>query len=88
MTPQPLKSPSKGIPKIFKITHGQHKGATVPTEDEALSLLTPEDLAQGGYVWDSDTLAPEDGEIIWGQKPTIDGSTTAALHANINRARH
>lgn len=71
---------------MFKITHGQNKGQKTATEDEALVLLTPEYLAQGGYVWDSNAPAPEDGEIVWGQTPTVDGSTTACLHHNIERS--
>jgi hypothetical protein len=56
---------------MFRITHGQHAGKTCHTEDEALSMLTPEDLALGGYVHYGSTAFLEGGEY---QPPTISGA--------------
>lgn len=53
---------------MFQITYGQHKGRQVGSEEEALALLTPDDLAQGGYTWVGNGAAPESGEY---QPPTI-----------------
>ncbi len=78
---------------MFLITHGKHKGQTTKTEDAAIALLSPEDLAQGGYVHYGSKAYLEGGE--W-QPPTInpiypstgaiDGSSTVALMGNIHRA--
>jgi hypothetical protein len=76
---------------MFKITHGQNAGQTVSSEDDALALLGPEDLAQGGYVWAGNGAAPESGEF---QFPTISpvGFGTSAVNPDgfasmVNRVR-
>ena len=64
----PLSSQGK---KMFKITHGKNKGEKACTEDEALALLTTEDLAQGGYVHIGSKAFLEGGQY---QEPTISGA--------------
>jgi len=56
---------------MFEVTNGKNKGAKVCTEDEALSLLTPEDLAQGGYIHVGSKAFLEGGQY---QEPTISGA--------------
>lgn len=71
---------------MFLITDGPNQGSVVQTEDQACDLVSA-NIPAFGYIYIGEGSAPETGEPApWGQKPTIDGSTTSCLHANINRA--